>query len=339
MPIHTVLGPIEPAELGPTSMHEHLLSDLRVWSRPSAEEPPPGVPIGPELLGYLRWNALSIPENLVLHDPDVAVRELADARAAGASAVVELTLEGMGRRLAELPDISRRSGVHVCVGGGFYVEQTHPARVRAAGVDGVTEMLLDELRHGIGGTGIRPALLGEIGTSWPVTDGEWKVLRAAGRAGAETGAAVYVHLSFRGRPAIPVLEALVEEGMDPSRVVIGHLDEYFDPGYHREVAQAGATLAYDTFGSDFLYGDPAQRNPTDAERFEMVAWLLSEGFADRLVIGADVWAQANLKHNGGFGYDHLFRRIGPGITRLAGGDPKVVERILIENPRRLLNRP
>ncbi|ROO89119.1 phosphotriesterase-related protein [Actinocorallia herbida] len=339
MPIHTVLGPIEPDELGPTSMHEHLLSDLRIWSRPSAEEPPSGVPIGPELLGYLRWNALSVPENLVLHDPDTAVAELRDARAAGASAVVELTLEGMGRRLAELPEISRRSGVHLCVGGGFYVDQVHPGRVRAADVDGVAEMLLAELRDGIGGTGIRPALLGEIGTSWPVTDGEWKVLRAAGRAGAESGAAVYVHLSFRGKPALPVFEALVAEGMDPSRIIIGHLDEYFDPGYHREVARTGAVLAYDTFGSDFLYGGPEQRNPTDAERIAMVEWLLEEGYAGQLIIGADVWTQANLKRNGGYGYDHLFRRIAPAITRVAGGDASVVERILVTNPRRLLNRP
>src|SRR5690625_7925359 len=108
MPIHTVLGPVQSTDLGPTSMHEHLLSGLRVWSKPSHEPSPEDAEIGPELMGFLRWNALSIPENLVLHDPDVAVAELVDAHAAGADTVVELTLPGMGRRLEELPNISQR---------------------------------------------------------------------------------------------------------------------------------------------------------------------------------------------------------------------------------------
>ncbi|MGA1837407.1 hypothetical protein VD659_10790 [Herbiconiux sp. 11R-BC] len=339
MPIHTVLGPIEPAELGPTSMHEHLLSDLSLWAKPPRELPPEGVGMGPELTAYLRWNALSLPENLRLHDPAVAAEELAWVRAAGGSAVVELTLDGMGRRLAELPGISRRAGVHVCVGAGFYVEETLSPEVKAAGVDELAEQLVAQLTEGIDGTGILPALLGEIGTSWPITEAEWRVVRAAGRAGALTGASVYMHLSFRGAGGLDVLAALVEEGMAPERVIIGHLDERWDPGYHREVAQAGAVLGYDTFGSDFYYGTPALRNPSDGERLEMVEWLLSEGFGSQLIIGADVWTQANLHRNGGNGYDHLFRRIGPAITELAGGDESMLRTILIDNPRRLLERP
>ncbi|BCJ62058.1 phosphotriesterase family protein [Micromonospora endophytica] len=339
MPIQTVLGPIAPEQLGPTSMHEHLLSDLSLWSKPPRELPPADVPMGPELAAYLRWNALSLKENLILDDPRVAAEELAHVRAAGGSAVVELTLEGMGRRIGELPEISRRAGVHVCVGAGFYVEETMPAQVRQAGVDDLTELLVAQLTDGIGDSGIRPALLGEIGTSWPITAAEWRMVRAAGRAGARTGAAVYMHLSFRGSGGTAVLAALLEEGMPADRVIIGHLDERWDRGYHREVAQAGAMLGYDTFGSDFYYGSAALRNPTDAERLDMVEWLLSEGFGAQLVIAADVWTQANLRRNGGNGYDHLFRRIGPAIADLAAGAPGIVDTIMVDTPRRLLDRP
>ncbi|PVW02745.1 phosphotriesterase [Microbacterium sp. Gd 4-13] len=338
MPIHTVLGPIAAADLGPTSMHEHLLSDLRIWAKPPKELPPEGVPMGPELMAYLRWNFLSVPENIVLHDADVAAQELSHVRSAGGSGVLELTLDGMGRRLSELPEISRRSGVHVMVGAGFYVEDTMAVDVKTASIDALTERLLGELTDGIGDTGIRPALLGEIGTSWPVTDAEWRSVRAAARAGAETGAAVYTHQSFRGKGGTSVLDAILEEGMSADRVIIGHLDEFWDPGYHREIARAGAVLAYDTFGSDFSYGSPKLRNPTDAERLDMVEWLLSEGYASQLVIAQDVWAQANLRRNGGNGYDHLFRRIGPSIAEIAG-DPATVDQILIHTPRRLLERP
>jgi phosphotriesterase-related protein len=338
MAIHTVLGPIESSELGPTTMHEHILSDLRLWSKPSAEEPPGGDKVHPGILGYLRWNALSMPDNLLLEDVDHAIEELRDVHASGGRAVVELTLEGMGRRLEELPRISRASGVTICVGCGWYVEEAQPDWVKQAGEDAICERMLADLRDGIGATGIRPALIGEIGTNHPPRDSEWRVLRAAGRAGAETGAAVNVHLSWRGADGLDVVAALIAEGMPTDRIILSHMDERLDRGYHRAVAQTGAVLEYDTFGSDFLYGSPAVRNPSDAERIEMATWLLSEGYGDQLVIACDTWTKANLKRNGGFGYEHLFKRIVPALRDVSGADDATIQAILVDTPRRLLDR-
>jgi phosphotriesterase-related protein len=337
MPIHTVLGPIAAEELGPTSMHEHLLSDLRVWSKPSAE-PPPGDKVHPRMLGYLRWNALSVPDNLVLEDPDETIDELRAVQAAGGSAIVDLTLGGMGRRLAEIPRISRESGITICVGCGWYVEELHPPEIRGRSVEELAVMLLAELRDGIENTGIRPALIGEIGTNHPPTEAEWRAVRAAGRAGAESGAAVNVPLSFRGADGVDVLAALVDEGMPADRCILSHMDERLDRGYHREVAQAGAILEYDTFGSDFLYGTPRLRNPSDVERLEMASWLLSEGHGDQLVLACDTWTKANLRRNGGYGYEHLLRRIVPALQDLSGADDATIEQIVVGTPRRLLDR-
>jgi phosphotriesterase-related protein len=337
MPIHTVLGPISPDELGPTSMHEHLLSDLRVWSKPSAE-PPPGDKVHPRMLGYLRWNALSVPDNLVLDDPDDTIDELRALHAAGGRAVVDLTLEGMGRRIDELPAISSATGVTICVGCGWYVQEVHPPEIEGKSVEQLAVMLLAQLRDGIDGTGIRPALIGEIGTNHPPTEAEWRNVRAAGRAGAESGAAVNVHLSFRGADGVDVLAALVEEGMSADRCILSHMDERLDRGYHREVAQAGAILEYDTFGSDFLYGSPRVRNPSDVERLEMAEWLLSEGYGAQLVLACDTWTKANLRRNGGYGYEHLFRRIVPALQDLSGADDATMEMITVHTPRRLLDR-
>jgi phosphotriesterase-related protein len=338
MAIHTVLGPIAATELGPTTMHEHLLSDLRVWSRPSAEAPPAGDRVHPGILGYLRWNALALPDNLVLDDPEEAIGELRALRASGGRALVELTLEGMGRRLGELPRIARSSGVTICVGCGWYVEEAQPQWVRSATEDALAEHMIAELRDGIGDSGLRPALIGEIGTNHPPRDSEWRVLRAAARAGVETGAAVNVHLSWRGADGVDVLDALVAAGMAPERVILSHMDERLDRGYHKAVAEAGAVLEYDTFGSDFLYGSPAARNPSDVERLDMAAWLLSEGYGDRLVIGCDTWTKANLRRNGGYGYEHLFRRIVPALESYCGADAATVRAILVDTPRRLLDR-
>jgi phosphotriesterase-related protein len=339
MAIHTVLGPIDASELGPTSMHEHILSDLRVWSKPSVEEPPAGADkVHPGILGYVRWNALAVPDNLVLEDPDHAIDELTDARASGGAAMVELTLEGMGRRIDELPRISRESGMTICVGCGWYVEEVQPDWVKAASVDELTEALLVQLREGIGDTGILPALIGEIGTNHPPRESEWRVLSAAGRAGAQTGAAVNVHLSWRGADGLQVVEALVAEGMPTDRIILSHMDERLDRAYHKAVAETGAVLEYDTFGSDFLYGTLKARNPSDAERVEMATWLLSEGYANQLVIACDTWTKANLKRNGGFGYEHLFRRIVPALREVAGADDAAIRSIMVETPRRLLDR-
>jgi predicted metal-dependent phosphotriesterase family hydrolase len=197
---------------------------------------------------------------------------------------------------------------------------------------------LAELRDGIGDTGILPALIGEIGTNHPPRDSEWRALRAAGRAGAETGAAVNVHLSWRGADGLDVVEALVAERMPADRIILSHMDERLDRGYHKAVAETGAVLEYDTFGSDFLYGSLRTRNPSDAERVEMATWLLSEGYAEQLVIACDTWTKANLRRNGGFGYEHLFRRIVPALREIAGADDAAIQAITVETPRRLLDR-
>ena len=279
-----------------------------------------------------------MPDNLVLEDPDDTIDELRALHAAGGRAVVDLTLEGMGRRIDELPAIAQATGVTICVGCGWYVQEVHPPEIAGKSVEELAVMLLAELRDGIDGTGIRPALIGEIGTNHPPTEAEWRNVRAAGRAGAESGAAVNVHLSFRGADGIDVLAALVEEGMPPDRCILSHMDERLDRGYHREVAQAGAILEYDTFGSDFLYGTPRVRNPSDVERLEMAAWLLSEGYADQLVLACDTWTKANLRRNGGYGYEHLFRRIVPALQDLSGADDATMETIVVHTPRRLLDR-
>lgn len=111
MPIHTVRGPIDPSQLGPTSMHEHCLIDASVWVRAPREEPPVDPRMTIENLGFLRWNWESIADNLRIDDPALVARELAVLRPTQGAAIVELTVVGIGRRVAELPAISDRKSV------------------------------------------------------------------------------------------------------------------------------------------------------------------------------------------------------------------------------------
>ena len=220
MPIYTALGPIEAADLGPTSMHEHVFVDSRVWLEPSHERnaPPPTAPVSIETLGFLRWNPHSLEDNLIVDDPEVCVHELRRVAAAGGPGIVDMTNIGLGRRPADLPDVARRSGVHIMVGCGFYVHDSHPDWVEAASDGELEAIMIRDLVDGIDGTGLRAALIGEIGTSSPVTDREERVVRAAGRAGARTGAMVNIHLDARGAHALEILEMLTDGGQPAGRV-------------------------------------------------------------------------------------------------------------------------
>lgn len=340
MPIHTVLGELDPADLGPTSMHEHVFADLRLWAKTGDDGVPWEGPIGPEAQMHLRWNGLHTPDNLHLHDPQVAIAEMQAVRAAGGGTIVDLTITGMGRRVADLVEVSRQSGVAIAVGCGYYVEELHPPELATMDVDAIAQTMLDELNDGIEGTGVKPALIGEIGTNHPPTETEWRVVRAAGRAGAESGAAVNVHLSWRGADGLDVVEALVAEGMPADRVILSHMDENLDRGYHDAVAATGCVIEFDTFGSEYLYSTKSRaRNPTDPERLAALEHLIEIGAGDRIVIGCDIWTQGNLLRNGGCGYEHLFSRIEPALEWTCGADAATVQKIMVETPRRLLARP
>lgn len=339
MAIHTVLGPIEPDLLGPTSMHEHLFADARVWSAPPREEPPANPRVCPENLGFVRWNMLALEDNLLLDDPELAAAEAARVKDAGGSGLVDLTLPGMGRRVEDVVAVARRTGLHVMVGCGWYVHDTHPPHVETATVDALAEEIVGELEVGIGATGVRAALIGEIGTSDPITARERKVLHAAGAAAARTGAAVNVHLDPHPavRNAHASIEILLGEGVPADRIVISHMDERLDLDYHRAVAETGVVLEYDTWGSEFYWGE-GLKDPTDQERMEHAAALIADGLGDRLTFGCDVWTKGHLRAYGGMGYDHLLRRIVPSLRAGFGVDDATLEQILVHTPRRLLDR-
>ena len=338
MPVYTVLGTIEPQDLGPTTMHEHLLINA-VDALDDPDTQTIDRPITMELIGDLRWNAVSNKFNLSLDDPEVTVAELRRFHTAGGRGIVDVTPVGIGRRVAELPAISERSGVHIMLGCGFYRGPSHPSWIAEKSAEDVAAYLIDELDNGLDGTGIRPAIIGEIGTTDPVTDDELKVLQGSAIAAVCTGAAISVHLDPQGQYQAPrILEWLVDHGADPARVVFGHSDEILDLDNHRRLMDSGATVEYDLFGTEFYY--PGRGNyATDYERMEAVARLVSEGYADRLVLAGDVHLKMMLTAYGGMGYAHVMGRIVPFLKDEFGVGSKDLNRILVDNPARLLTRP
>jgi phosphotriesterase-related protein len=333
--IETVLGPIEAARLGPTSMHEHVLSDSRALHA-AAREPLPGDPrVTMENLGFIRWNLLALEDNLLLEDAGTAVEELRPLPGLGQMSLVDLTSWGLGPRYAELPAISRAAGVHIAVGYGAYLARSHPARLAALTEAGLEELFHASLTERIEGCEFRAALLGILGTSAELQPAEERVLRAAGRAAGRAGAAVSVRLDPAARLGPRVLEILAAAGTPAGRVIFGNVDEFMDTAYLADLGAAGATLEW-CFGNEAYYRD-GYKDPTDAERLDLLCRFLADGLADRIVLGCSVWTKSQLRRYGGMGYGHLLGRIAPAL-RDRGVPEEQLTAMLVNGPRRLLER-
>src|SRR5262249_6766871 len=130
--VQTVLGPVDPAELGHTQMHEHLLADQSRFAAPADE-------LGGETGGGGPWHPREIDQesirpgdyqwirryqrhhrgNLVLDDVELAIEELADYKRLGGGTIVDATSVGIGRDPDGLAAIARGTGLHVVMGSGF----------------------------------------------------------------------------------------------------------------------------------------------------------------------------------------------------------------------------
>ena len=339
----TVRGPVDPALIGPTTMHDHVFSDASAaWWLPDSFEQPEltELPLEPRMSGLARWNALGIRDNLVLgpEDFDEQARELRDFVDAGGSCLVDLSNTGIAPSPDLLRRLSREIGVHIVAGCGFYVHPTHPPWLDTASVEEVAAAIEAEVRDGMGLTGVRPGIIGEIGTSHELHECEQRVLRAAARVGAATGTAVNVHTTATGRHAVRIVEIIAEEGLDPRRLIFSHLDEALDVGYHEEVLRTGAVIGFDSFGCD-VYFARLWKSPSDMEKLSGLLALLERGWEDQLVLGHDISLKCQLKRFGGLGYDHVPRRIVPWLRKDHGVSDDVVDKLLIGNPRRMLARP
>jgi phosphotriesterase-related protein len=334
--IETVLGPVEAADLGLTSMHEHVLADSsRLW-RPGRPPAPAGDRVTMELLGYLRWNQLALADNLRLDDPELAVAELAAARELGRRAVVDATSWGLGPDHAGLPEISRRSGVAIVCAYGTYLPRTLPPAVAALTEAELEADFVRALTERVPGTDFRAGLLGIMGTTGTVTDEEKLRLRAGARAATRTGAALTVRLDQHERAGLDVIALCAAEGLAADHIVLTNADEYLDAPYWDELSAAGAVLEM-CFGTEASQAGRVE-NPSDDQRLDFFGRFVAGHPEARLVLGGSTWTKAQLRHYGGYGYGHLLARIVPEL-RDAGLDPDRLLRMQLDEPRRLLDRP
>ena len=304
MEVMTVLGPIDVAEMGLTQPHEHVLVDLF------------------DMKGSY---------DTILDDRTLAAEEVASFAAAGGRTIVDTTSMGIGRDPAGLVHVSLATGVNIVMGTGWYRETVYPPVVVQSPARILAEILIAEIEDGVDGTGIRPGVIGELGTErYHITPIQERVFRAAALASIATDMAITTHTSHYGDLALEQVALLRGEGVAADRIVIGHQGDHRDLEREMPVLEAGVYLEIDHIGFvDYQ---------TDARRADHVAAIVRAGFADRLLISSDVCMRTQLHTFGGRGYDHLIATFLP-LLRERGVSDADIRRITVDNPARAFGRP
>ena len=309
--VMTVRGEVPVDQLGFTLTHEHVLIDL--------------VQVFPaNLLAF----------DYILGDIELAIDEVrryveaAVPWGSGRPALVDVTTDArMGRDPIGLRRVADALDLHVVMGCGRYREPWFEPELGRVPTSELADRFVAEIEQGVGDTGIRPGIIGELGADRDfVSPAEERVLRAGARAHLRTGLPITLHARF-GKVGLRQLDVLEEEGVALGRVIVGHSDTEPDPDYHEALARRGAWVQFDTIRGRFPF--------TVERRVRYVLEARRRGFLDRILLSHDVCAQSHLVAFGGTGYDYLPARFGDRLREADLAEDEL-RMLFIENPRRAL---
>ncbi len=333
--VQTVLGLIDPADLGSTLLHEHILVDIRPPHWRNSDMTGYDIPIEDRFA--IDYGKIDAPGNVILDKVGEAISELQAMHRDGGRSVVELSCGGLHPNPEGLAAVSRGSDVHIIMGCGWYVNDYQDPTNMDRSITSLATEMVDQIRTGAWGTDVKAGIIGEIGCQSPWQPFEQKVMEAAIIAMQETGAALSIHPGRDADQPQQVADFLMERGCDMSRVVMSHIDRtIFDQDRLFRWADTGMILEFDLFGMESTYYKWADIDmPNDGA---CVIWLRSlkeRGHLPQIAISQDICYRTRLKQCGGHGYGHIFRNVVPLLLR-RGFNQDDVDQILIHTPARIL---
>jgi phosphotriesterase-related protein len=300
--VRTVLGDVEASGLGFTYSHEHLIA-----------VPPPS----------------QKDRDLELSDYDRSLEELMHFKEAGGDTLVEASTIDYGRDVELLKRMSEASGVRVVATTGFNKHIYFPAWVAEKPLKEISRLLASEVVDGVGTTGVRAGVLKSGSWYNLIHPLEEKVTRAVARAQLETGAPVWLHTEV-GTMGMEMLDILEEEGVDLSKVAVGHSDRNADPYYHLKLADRGAYVQFDGPGKIKYY--------PDSVRVGLIQNLQEHGYGSRLLISGDMGRRSYLHaYGGGPGFRYILTKFIPRL-RDEGISQESIDEIFVANPARWLGQ-
>jgi phosphotriesterase-related protein len=300
--IHTINGSIEIDSLGLILPHEHLFTDLR----------------GPSVPDYAQGQ------------PSVVVRVvepyLAEAAAAGVTALVECSTVGVGRNLSILRSLAEVTSIQIVAPTGVYRDAYIPESLRNISERELADLWTKELTEGIEGTSIRAGFIKLAMSDDGPTALEIRNLKAAVMASQNTGAVIGSH-TIGGKVARQDMDVLEGAGLDLHRFIWIHAQTEPDISILKEAARRGAYVELDSVGAPFQ---------SQAELMEMTMALLEAGFSEHILLSHDAgWY--NPARSDGFpeegyrGYTALARDFIPALLK-QGISEEQVRLITVNNP-------
>lgn len=267
--VETVTGPISVDQLGKTLIHEHFAFGY------------------PGYQGDVTLGAFNEAEAL-----ETAIGAARQMMSFGVQTVVDPTPNECGRNPLFLKKISEATGLQIICATGYYYEgEGAPPYFQlryglGTAEEDIFEMFKTEITEGIAGTGIKPGIIKLASSKDKITEYEKMFFRAAARVHKETGIVLLTHTQ-EGTMGPEQAKYLIELGVDPSKIIIGHMCGNTDPNYHKEVMDQGVRIGFDRFGVQVLVGAPF-----DHERVTTLLSLLADGYEDQILLSHDaiiVW--------------------------------------------------
>jgi phosphotriesterase-related protein len=313
--VETLKGPLDSSQLGTTYMHEHIF----VLTPDLLQNYPAG------------WD-----EEERVTDAVTILREL---KGLGVDTIVDPTVVGLGRYIPRLQRINEQVDLNIVVATGLYTYNDIPFRFHyfppdpeSGREDPLIELFAKDITEGIAATGVKAAFLKCAIDEPGLTPGVERVMRAVARAHRLTGAPITVHTNVHNEGGRTTQRVLREEGVDLTRVVIGHSGDSTNLDYLRALADAGSILGMDRFGIDSILGVE--------ERVDTVVKLCEAGYTDRMVLAHDAncyidWFPNDLLAAAlpNWNYKHISKDVLPAL-RERGVSESQIDTMLVDNPRR-----
>jgi phosphotriesterase-related protein len=260
-------GEIEPSQLGRTLMHEHVF--VRT---PDLQEAWPG------FMGFDEETAVAD-----------AHAKLTAIKASGIDTIVDMTAPGLGRQIGPVARAVEGTGLQVIVVTGYYTYTDLPFPMKYNGANKMfnndpddrflVDLFVRDIEEGIEGTDIKAGVVKCCTDEPGVTPDIERLIRAVGRAHLRTDVPIMTHTHSKTKRGLDQQRILREEGVDLTRVLIGHSNETADIPYLVELLDAGSYLGFDRCG---LKVD----EPLEDQQATLVE-LCKRGYAGQIVLSQD----------------------------------------------------
>jgi len=315
--VNTVRGAVDVDGLGTTLMHEHIfVLNMEVMVN------------HPEI-----WD-----EDLRVED---AVQKLNELKAAGVDTIVDPTVIGLGRYIPRIQKVCAQTDLNVIVATGLYTYNELPFyfSLRGTGTllngpEPMLDMFVHDIEEGITGTGVRAGILKCATDAHGMTPGCERVIRAVAQAHRRTGVPITTHTDVHNKSGLDQQRILREEGVDLSRVIIGHSGDSTDLDYLEQLIGNGSYIGMDRFGIDVYL-------PT-ADRVNTIVELCKRGHANRMVLSHDAscwldWVdpvsdELRQAMSPNWNYLHISRDVIPMLLE-RGVSQDDVDQMMVGNPR------